>query len=148
LAYLIVNVKSLAAENNTDCVFLGKGIEDKRGQPVTDAVAHKSWLYLNGNAVVCTRPMELAAMVSGINPSISSTSESVDLATLLEVTQLLLLNLMSIDHLSLELLLRCAELLQLASGKFNLLLKMVATSGMRVIPVRPWQHLLDCSDQG
>jgi len=65
--------------------FSGKGIEDKRGQPVSAGVACKSWLYLNGNAVICTRHMELAAMVSSINPSISSTSHSTELAAIQQV---------------------------------------------------------------
>ena len=60
----------------------GKGIEDKRGQPVTLGVAERSWLYLMGNAVVCTRQLEVAALVSSINPAISSTADSVEMSAL------------------------------------------------------------------
>ena len=60
----------------------GKGNEDKRGQPVTAGVAEKSWLYLNGYAVKCSRHMEVAAMVSGINPAINTTMDSVEMGAL------------------------------------------------------------------
>lgn len=64
---------------------LGKGNEDKRGQPVTCGVTEKSWLYLNGYPVKCTRRMEVAALVSGINPSINAMSDSIELARLQQV---------------------------------------------------------------
>ncbi|KAK3093456.1 hypothetical protein FSP39_015925 [Pinctada imbricata] len=60
----------------------GKGNEDKRGQPITEGVADKSWLYLNGQPVICTRQMEVASIVSGINPSITLSTDSVELAAL------------------------------------------------------------------
>lgn len=65
--------------------FTGKGNEDKRGQPITEAVTDKAWLYLNGHPVVCTRQMEVAAMVSSINPAISSTIDSVEMGSLQQV---------------------------------------------------------------
>jgi hypothetical protein len=34
-------------------LILGKGNEDKRGQPITASVVEKSWLYLNGQPVIC-----------------------------------------------------------------------------------------------
>lgn len=37
----------------------GKGNEDKRGIPVTHDVYSKSWLYVNGQPVVCNRHMEV-----------------------------------------------------------------------------------------
>ncbi|XP_077998443.1 menin-like [Glandiceps talaboti] len=74
----------------------GKGNEDKRGQPINLGVAEKSWLYLNGHPVVCTREMEVAAMVSGINPSINTTTDSMELGSL---QQELLLVLYDVGHL-------------------------------------------------
>nr|XP_018897521.1 PREDICTED: menin [Bemisia tabaci] len=60
----------------------GKGNEDKRGQPIGIGVASKSWLYLNGHPVVCNRHMEVAALVSSINPSLSVSSDSLEVAML------------------------------------------------------------------
>ncbi|XP_061164450.1 menin-like [Saccostrea echinata] len=60
----------------------GKGNEDKRGQPITAGTSEKSWLYLNGHPVICTRQMEVSSIVSGINPSITATMDSVELGSL------------------------------------------------------------------
>lgn len=49
-------------------------------------VAEKSWLYLNGNAVICTRHMEVATIVSGMNPAINSSMDSVELGALQQVS--------------------------------------------------------------
>lgn len=51
----------------------GKGNEDKRGRSVGDGVSASSWLYVAGKPVVCTREMELAALVSSINPTLTAT---------------------------------------------------------------------------
>ncbi|CAG9785707.1 unnamed protein product [Diatraea saccharalis] len=51
----------------------GKGNEDKRGRSVGDGVSARSWLYVAGKPVVCTRIMELAALVSSINPTLTPT---------------------------------------------------------------------------
>lgn len=51
----------------------GKGNEDKRGRSVEDNVQARSWLYVAGKPVVCTRVMELAALVSSINPTLTPT---------------------------------------------------------------------------
>ncbi|KOB78566.1 Menin [Operophtera brumata] len=51
----------------------GKGNEDKRGRSVGDGVLARSWLYVAGKPVVCTRVMELAALVSSINPTLTQT---------------------------------------------------------------------------
>jgi len=45
----------------------------------------KSWLYLNGRSVMCSRHMELAAMVSSINPSTTNGADNVLLSTLQQV---------------------------------------------------------------
>ncbi|XP_075974756.1 menin 1 [Anticarsia gemmatalis] len=51
----------------------GKGNEDKRGRSVGDGVSARSWLYVAGKPVICTRVMELAALVSSINPTLTPT---------------------------------------------------------------------------
>ncbi|KAL4702275.1 hypothetical protein ACJJTC_018589 [Scirpophaga incertulas] len=51
----------------------GKGNEDKRGRSVGDGVLARSWLYVAGRPVVCSRIMELAALVSSINPTLTPT---------------------------------------------------------------------------
>lgn len=60
----------------------GKGTEDKRGQPVTAGYESHSWLYLSGNPVICNRYMEVAAIVSSINPSLNMTSACLEVADL------------------------------------------------------------------
>ncbi|KAH0566850.1 hypothetical protein KQX54_004813 [Cotesia glomerata] len=75
----------------------GKGNEDKRGQPVEAGVASRSWLYVNGNAVVCTRAMEVATIVSAINPSLSATADAAEVALL---QQELLWLLYDLGHLA------------------------------------------------
>lgn len=77
--------------------FVGKGNEDKRGQTVDSGIASKSWLYVNGNAVVCDRAMEVATIVSAINPSFSATADAVEVALL---QQELLWLLYDLGHLT------------------------------------------------
>lgn len=60
----------------------GKGNEDKRGQPVDIHKAKTSWLYLAGQPVVCDRHMEVAALVSSINPAVSANVDSVECGVL------------------------------------------------------------------
>lgn len=74
----------------------GKGTEDKRGQPVTAGYESHSWLYLSGNPVVCSRQMEVAAIVSSINPSLSMTSACLEVA---DLQQQLLWLLYDLEHL-------------------------------------------------
>ncbi|XP_014663754.1 PREDICTED: menin-like [Priapulus caudatus] len=69
-------------ENSAEVTLHGKGYEDKRGQPITSELAYKSWLYVNGHPVVCTRQMEVAALVSAVNPHINATTDSYDLGCL------------------------------------------------------------------
>lgn len=73
----------------------GKGVEDKRGQPVTPMVSNKSWLYLGGRCVVCDMYMAVAAMVTSINPSIAADVDSRELNSLQQVNYLNL----ECDHL-------------------------------------------------
>lgn len=42
----------------------------------------QTWKYVNGNAVICDRKMEVAAIVSSINPSLSTTTTCVELQLL------------------------------------------------------------------
>ncbi|XP_071962600.1 menin-like [Antedon mediterranea] len=83
-------------KETAEVTWHGKGNEDKRGQPITAGVADQSWLYLNGYPVICTREMEVSALVSAINPSISSTQDSIELA---ELQQELLWLLYDLKHL-------------------------------------------------
>ncbi|XP_071161785.1 menin-like [Mytilus edulis] len=84
-------------KETAEVTWHGKGNEDKRGQPITASVVEKSWLYLNGQPVICNRHMEVAAIVSGINPSINLTVDSVEMGSL---QQELLWLLYDLGHLS------------------------------------------------
>ncbi|XP_066252081.1 menin isoform X1 [Euwallacea similis] len=60
----------------------GKGNEDKRGQEVGKGVSARSWLYVNNKPVVCTRQMEVAAIISAINPSLNANFDATEIALL------------------------------------------------------------------
>lgn len=60
----------------------GKGNEDKRGQAVGPGISSRSWLYVNNRPVICTRAMEVAALVSAINPSLNATNDAYEVALL------------------------------------------------------------------
>nr|XP_037272494.1 menin-like isoform X2 [Rhipicephalus microplus] len=66
-------------EETAEVTWHGKGNEDRRGQPIPQ---DKSWLYLNGHAIPCTRATEVAALVSAINPAITPTTDSTELVNL------------------------------------------------------------------
>ncbi|CAG9762380.1 unnamed protein product [Ceutorhynchus assimilis] len=74
----------------------GKGNEDKRGQEIGKGVSARSWLYVNSKPVVCTRHMEVAAMVSAINPSLNA---NVDVSEVALLQQELLWHLYDFGHL-------------------------------------------------
>ncbi|KAM7354645.1 menin 1 isoform 2-T2 [Cochliomyia hominivorax] len=74
----------------------GKGSEDKRGQDITAGIESGSWLYLGGLAVVCDKPMEVAAIASAINISLSANSDCVEVQ---ELQQRLLWLLYDMGHL-------------------------------------------------
>lgn len=63
-------------------LILFTGAEDKRGQSVMQGYESHSWLYLSGNPVICDRFIEVAAIVSSINPSLSMTSACLEVAEL------------------------------------------------------------------
>lgn len=72
-------------ENGSESIEVtwhGKGVEDKRGQPVVSSVTDRSWLYLNGHAVICNTYMEVAAIASSINSSITGSVDSPELTAL------------------------------------------------------------------
>lgn len=60
----------------------GKVAEDKRGQSVMPGIEARSWLYLAGNPVICTRFTELAVICLSINPHLSPNHICAELADL------------------------------------------------------------------
>ncbi|KAG9475367.1 menin isoform X2 [Eleutherodactylus coqui] len=83
-------------EETAEVTWHGKGNEDRRGQSVSSGVTEKSWLYLNGKYLRCTRHMEVAFMVCAINPSIDAHTDSMEL---LQLQQSLLWLLFDGGHL-------------------------------------------------
>ncbi|XP_050673883.1 menin [Leptidea sinapis] len=69
-------------KETAEVTWHGKGNEDKRGRSVGDGVLAHSWLYVAGKPVVCTRIMELAALVSSINPTLTPTIDVHEVALL------------------------------------------------------------------
>nr|CAG4649229.1 EOG090X0424 [Scapholeberis mucronata]SVE93539.1 EOG090X0424 [Scapholeberis mucronata] len=69
-------------KETAEVTWHGKGNEDKRGQPVDPGILARSWLYVAGNPVICSRFTELASLVSSINPSITATTDSLEVASL------------------------------------------------------------------
>ncbi|XP_044732761.1 menin isoform X2 [Chrysoperla carnea] len=87
-------------ENGTETsevTWHGKGNEDKRGQSIGLGVSSRSWLYVNNCPVICTRSMEVAALVSAINPSLNATNDAYEVALL---QQELLWLLYDLGHLT------------------------------------------------
>ncbi|GAB0202014.1 hypothetical protein GRJ2_002667000 [Grus japonensis] len=84
------------AEHTAEVTWHGKGNEDRRGQTVHAGVAERSWLYLKGSYLRCTRHMEVAFMVCAINPSIDLHTDSLEL---LQLQQRLLWLLYDLGHL-------------------------------------------------
>ncbi|CAH4037756.1 menin isoform X1 [Pieris brassicae] len=60
-------------KETAEVTWHGKGNEDKRGRSVGDGVLAHSWLYVAGKPVICTRVMELAALVSSVNSTLTPT---------------------------------------------------------------------------
>uniref|UniRef100_A0A6A7FSL8 Menin n=3 Tax=Hirondellea gigas TaxID=1518452 RepID=A0A6A7FSL8_9CRUS len=69
-------VCGLDQQTSVEVTWHGKGNEDKRGIPVTYDAFNKSWLYVNGRPVVCDRYMEVASMVSSMNPGVNASTDS------------------------------------------------------------------------
>ncbi|XP_064359344.1 menin [Dromaius novaehollandiae] len=83
-------------EQTAEVTWHGKGNEDRRGQTVHAGVAERSWLYLKGSYLRCTRHMEVAFMVCAINPAIDLHTDSLEL---LQLQQRLLWLLYDLGHL-------------------------------------------------
>lgn len=69
-------------KDTAEVTWHGKGNEDKRGQEIGKGVSARSWLYVNNKPVICTRHMEVAALVSAINPSLNSTHDAYEVSLL------------------------------------------------------------------
>lgn len=102
----------------------GKGNEDKRGQEIGKGVTARSWLYVNNKPVICTRAMEVAALVSAINPSLNATHDAFEVALL---QQELLWLLYDLGHLAKY---------PMAIGNLGDLEEISATSGRLVIEIK------------
>lgn len=83
-------------DETIEVTWHGKGAEDKRGQSVAPGVESQTWLYVAGHPVVCNRYMEVAAIVSAINPSLTATSACLEVA---DLQQQLLWQLYDMGHL-------------------------------------------------
>ncbi|XP_052867387.1 menin isoform X1 [Anopheles cruzii] len=84
-------------DETIEVTWHGKGAEDKRGQSVAPGVESQTWLYVAGNPVVCNRYMEVAAIVSAINPSLTATSACLEVA---DMQQQILWLLYDMEHLA------------------------------------------------
>lgn len=84
-------------KETAEVTWHGKGNEDKRGQEIGKGSSARSWLYVNNNPVICTRAMEVAALVSAINPSLNATHDAFEVALL---QQELLWLLYDLGHLT------------------------------------------------
>ncbi|KAK9507999.1 hypothetical protein O3M35_007753 [Rhynocoris fuscipes] len=85
------------AQYTAEITWHGKGSEDKRGQPIDAGLSTRSWLYVNGRPVLCSRHMEVAALVSAINPSLTVTTDSIGVATFQQELLWLLYDLKYLD---------------------------------------------------
>ncbi|KAK9870331.1 hypothetical protein WA026_006416 [Henosepilachna vigintioctopunctata] len=70
------------SNQTAEVTWHGKGNEDKRGQEIGRGVTARSWLYVNNKPVICTRHMEVAALVSAINPSLNATHDAFEVGLL------------------------------------------------------------------
>ena len=66
-------------EENAEVTWHGRRDEIKRGTPIGEGSLVKfseNWLYLGGYGMKCDRKMEVAAIVSTMNPGINSKTDS------------------------------------------------------------------------
>ena len=76
---------------SAEVTWHGKAVEDKRGDPITDTVAKKRWLYLGGNnAIKCNRSCEVAACIASMNMSMGFGNERTDNSIVAFIQQKLL----------------------------------------------------------
>jgi len=69
-------------QETAEITWHGKGNEDKRGLRIEMEKAKDSWLYLGGNPVICDRFMEVASLVSSINPTIAPSMDCLEVGVL------------------------------------------------------------------
>lgn len=81
----------LSGCETAEIAWVGKGNEKKRGQPIENDAPDKNWLYLNGWPVKCNRHMEVAAIVTSMNPGIDSKTDSKQLGCLQQVRNLIVI---------------------------------------------------------
>lgn len=94
-AWIVFRTKQ--GEETIEVTWHGKGgNEDKRGQDVIAGIESKSWLYLSGHPVICDRFMEVVALISCVNISLSAASDCLELA---ELQQSVLWILYDMGHL-------------------------------------------------
>lgn len=77
-------------ESTAEVTWHGKRDEVKRGSPISqDSLVgfSKDWLYLGGNGMNCDRNMEVAAIVSSLNPGMNSKTDSAMLSRLQQVSR-------------------------------------------------------------
>lgn len=75
-------------KETAEVTWHGKRDETKRGNPINQEPLvdfSKDWLYLGGFGMKCNRYMELAAIVSAMNPGIDSKTDSELLGRLQQV---------------------------------------------------------------
>ena len=75
-------------EESAEVTWHGKRDEIRRGTPIGQGSLvqfSKDWLYLGGYGMKCDRKMEVAAIVSAMNPGIDSKSDSQLLGKLQQV---------------------------------------------------------------
>ena len=70
------------ADQTAEVTWQGKGNEDKRGLPVDGERVRDSWLYVGGQPVHCSRHMEVAALVSSINPAMTPSRDCLEVSVL------------------------------------------------------------------
>jgi len=87
-----------SGSDTAEVTWHGRGNEDKRGLPVDLERIRDSWLYVGGHPVVCSRHMEVAALVSGINPAITPVMDSLEVGVLQQELLWLLYDLGHLDR--------------------------------------------------
>ncbi|XP_028968193.1 menin [Galendromus occidentalis] len=70
----IVYVNAQTGNKETAEVTWHGKVEDKRGQEIS--YGEKSWLYLNGHAIECSKYTEIAAAILAVNPYATSSADS------------------------------------------------------------------------
>jgi menin len=85
-------------DQTAEVTWHSKGNEDKRGLPVDREKARDSWLYVGGRPVQCTRHMEVATLVSSINPAMTPAMDCLEVGVLQQELLWLLYDLGHLDR--------------------------------------------------